>query len=310
MSSICVRQWLEADDILEGVPADATDQESRLGEALWQRIAANHPDLPEGEAFRGAGAVPAEPKSRKRVLLSMGIAASLMLCTTLLILTEWPGRLFRAAQKTVVVPNAAKGELTLADGTTVYLNAGSKLNYPEQFGRYERVVELQGEAFFDVARDTDRPFRIVTDRTVVEVLGTAFNLKAYPGEEQRLEVVRGAVSFQSSSRKKQLAVKAGQSASLDDKQAIQYGSPVETESPLWREDALVFKNNTLKEVANVVERLYDVKIQFQDEAMQNLRFTGKFTAAPLKTVLEDIGYVLKIKHSASEKQINFYQTNN
>ncbi|RZF62695.1 FecR family protein [Sphingobacterium corticibacterium] len=297
-----VRKWLDADDIFEDVLTEPTGQELRIGEELWQRLHANQLD-DSTETPHDLGVAPRKHKPVKWLVYSMGAAALLMLCGLLVIWNNWHGV---ANQKTVVIPYANKGELILPDGTVVYLNAGSKLDYPEQFSQKERMVKLSGEAFFEVARDTLRPFRIVTDGTVVEVLGTAFNLTAYPGEKQRLEVVRGAVRFKSASSEKQLVVKAGQSASRDEHREIRYGSPVETKSALWRDDALIFKNSTLKEVAHVLERLYDVKIIFNKQMFEELRFTGKFVAVPLKTVLEDISYVLKIKYSAEDKEIHFY----
>ena len=84
------------------------------------------------------------------------------------------------AYNTLNVPKGAEFNLVLADGTQVWLNAESKLKYPVVFGSEERVVELEGEGFFKVSKDASRPFRVKTKSQVVEVLGTEFNVDAYP----------------------------------------------------------------------------------------------------------------------------------
>lgn len=95
----------------------------------------------------------------------------------------------------IVVPNGQKTVVRLSDGTKITLNGGSTLEYPIAFQDSVRLVRLSGEAFFEVARDTTKPFVINADRTSIRVLGTSFNLKAYENEENRVSVLSGKVQF-------------------------------------------------------------------------------------------------------------------
>ena len=297
-----VQNWLEADDLWIDGELIPNDEELQIGDKIWERLRAeDSDDLME----RNQNSLSIRKRKNTWYLLPIGAVALLLLCGVWVMWSNWYQAQNVDQQRTVVVPYASKGEVTLSDGTTVYLNAGSKLVYPIQFNRLERIVHLSGEGFFEVSRDPSRPFQIVTDDAIVEVLGTAFNLTAYPGEEQQLQVVSGAVCYKSVQKKEQLIVKAGERVLRDEQQTIRYGDPVVTKSALWRDDTIVFDNKTLKEVAHVLERLYDVRIIFDNGLLEELRFSGTFVSAPLKSVLDDIVYVLKIEYNAKDQEIHF-----
>src|SRR5690606_13344215 len=107
-----------------------------------------------------------------------------------------------AEMLTLNTPRGGQYRVTLSDGTEVWLNAASTLKYPTKFDREERIVELEGEGYFEVARDTKRPFKVRSAAQEVEVLGTQFNVSAYPDDaDAQTTLVNGAVQIVNSQSK-------------------------------------------------------------------------------------------------------------
>jgi ferric-dicitrate binding protein FerR (iron transport regulator) len=161
----------------------------------------------------------------------------------------------------------AQKEMVLADGSKVWLNAGSELKYPPQFTGSERLVELSGEAFFDVAGSADRPFRVRVKDAEVEVLGTFFTVMAYEDEpENRTAVVNGAVKVTSDEGSKTL--KTGQEAEIvytkDGAGGIPVVSSIDPQLILARKNGIYrFKATELSVVMREVARAYNVKVEVQ-----------------------------------------------
>jgi len=110
-------------------------------------------------------------------------------------------------------------QFDLPDGSKIWLNKHSRFSYPEKFTAAERIVNLEGEAFFEVEKETDRPFIIYTPTSITKVTGTSFNLKAYPGKEVEVFVVSGSVEFSSLNKPEatKVALRKNEKASLDNK---------------------------------------------------------------------------------------------
>jgi hypothetical protein len=162
----------------------------------------------------------------------------------------------------------AQKEMELADGSKVWLDAGSELKYPPQFTGSERLVELSGEAFFDVAETAERPFRVRIKDAEVEVLGTFFTIMAYDDEpENRTAVVNGSVKV--TTDQKSVTVKAGQEAEvIYSSQAGEAGVPVVRSIDLkyvlaWKNGIYHFQAMELRTIMREVARAYDVTIQYQ-----------------------------------------------
>jgi len=190
---------------------------------------------------------------------------------------------------------AHNGNLTYArleDGTKVWLNAGSRLTYRPMSSSPTREVTLEGEAYFDVAKDQQRPFIIHTNLADVKVLGTAFNVRAYKRDSiTELLLVSGAVAVTVRKAGREILLREPrQKVTLRQAAAVTSGnetvqisqafpSPdadsVITET-LWRDNKLVFNHETFGEVASRIERCYNVKIHFKDEKVKQLRFTAVF----------------------------------
>ncbi len=186
---------------------------------------------------------------------------------------------------TLQIPRGGEFVLCLADGTVVTLNADSKIHYPDRFIGNERQVSLEGEAFFEVAKDSLRPFVVKTNGIDVRVLGTAFNLKAYPDEYQQTTLVRGAVEVVLD--KQQVLLHPGEQVTCIDKELRVEQVDVKPYIA-WKDDRFVFENEPLEDVLKKLERWYNITVFIQNHALTEKRFTGNLPK------YEDIGNVLKI----------------
>lgn len=166
--------------------------------------------------------------------------------------------------------------LFLFDGTEVWLNSGTKFKYPNKFNQNERNVFIEGEAFFKVSPNKNLPFKVKTDQLEVEVLGTSFNVSAYPGEEtQSVVLVEGEVQINNPEGKKigemcpgQIATQADGSATLQVKNTDPYFYTS------WKDGKVIFSAESLGEIAKKMERWYNVEIRFEKESLKNFKFTG------------------------------------
>lgn len=206
---------------------------------------------------------------------------------------------------TVAVPRGGQYQLILADGTQVWLNAASSLRFPVSFTGNERIVELEGEGYFEVAKDAARPFAVRTKRADVQVLGTHFNVCAYPEEDWKATLLEGKVqvvsrqsatgpkdSFRSNETVQQPAIlKPGEQAIIA-AQSAQSNQPssnlsrpgilVQTadidEAIAWKEGYFQFNNASVIAIMQQVSRWYDVDIVYKD-SVSRARFNGRVNRA-------------------------------
>ena len=187
-------------------------------------------------------------------------------------------------------------ELVLADGSKVWMNAGSSLKYPSSFSGKERLVQLSGEAFFEVAKNPGIPFRVLIREAEVDVLGTGFNVMAYDDEPvSRTTLVEGAIKIKSSSQ--DAILKPGEQAEIsylsggafDKSGRIRVTSGVNTDKILaWRKGLLEFENADLHSVMREIGRHYNVGIQYGPNIPDKL-ITGNFSLSDsLAKILEQL----------------------
>lgn len=198
----------------------------------------------------------------------------------------------------VIIPYGKRSEITLADGTHIWLNSGSQLSYPSQFKAGSREVYLSGEAFFEVKADLDRPFYVITRELRIKVLGTSFNVSSYL-EDKTVQTVllKGKVS---AGKNKIMAGtidllpgerltydKSKQQLSKDQVDVQLYAS--------WVNGYLIFKNKPLTEVFTQLKRFYNQDI-LVDESLEGITFSGKLDMkSQLKDVLENIAFASSVK---------------
>jgi transmembrane sensor len=175
----------------------------------------------------------------------------------------------------VKVPLGQMSEITLYDGTKVWLNSGTTLRYSNKFGNDERNVSLDGEAFFEVTKNKT-PFKVKLKNSEVEVLGTTFNAVSYTDENySQVTLVEGKVNLNNLNGSVIAELKPSEQINIDDISKKATIGKVETNFyTSWTEGKIVFDDEKLSDIARKLERWYNVDIQFKDESINNLRFSG------------------------------------
>jgi transmembrane sensor len=163
---------------------------------------------------------------------------------------------------TLVTPRGGQYELVLSDGTKVWMNADSRLKYPVSFIGKERVVELSGEAYFEVKKMSGMPFRVVSDKKTIEVLGTHFNVHAYPEDLYRTTLLEGSVRLKYGSGLPTLLT-PGEQATLNANQEFHVTRVSTKDAIAWKNGIFLFKNEPLRSVMRQISRWYDIEYVFQ-----------------------------------------------
>jgi transmembrane sensor len=177
-------------------------------------------------------------------------------------------------RKTVKVSKGQIKEIFLADGTHVWLNSDSQLSFPSEFSENNREVELSGEAYFEVTANEDSPFLVKTKNHTVKVTGTRFNVCEYP-ENKIIETTleEGKVKIITGNLTKDLF--PGQQSSYNTETArIRISEPDFEVYTAWREGRYDFKNQPVSKVFKIIERWWDVTIEYPEEAFKNERISG------------------------------------
>lgn len=215
----------------------------------------------------------------------------------------------RIAQMNVEIkaPLGTKSCITLPDGTLVTLNAGSKLVYPVSFAE-ERHVTLSGEGFFDVSKDSDHPFFVHSERLSVKVLGTRFNLKAYKEDKQTLLTLQsGSVAAYPNECRKDGCVflKPDEQLIVDNATAEFQCKSVSAEKYIsWVDNILVFQNQTIEEIAVILERHFGIKIDVITEKIGQEHYTAQFKhGESLEEILRMLSYNRQWKFEKCDDKI-------
>jgi transmembrane sensor len=196
--------------------------------------------------------------------------------------------LFPLVYEKSVTQSGENVTIRLSDGTLIHLNAESVLKYPNRFSGNTREVYLEGEAFFEVAKDKKHPFIIHSSKMDTKVVGTSFNILAYPNQKkQEVSVVTGKVSVSSTVTKQNVLVFPGQKATIEkETNNLKAHSQINISTiASWRKNILVFDDITVNEVVATLERHYGVKIKIQNESLQNLIINASFEEAEPEQVL-------------------------
>lgn len=183
-------------------------------------------------------------------------------------------------------PRGGQYRVKLADGTMVFLNAASRLTYPANFeGKSKREVSLEGEGYFDVHHDADKPFLIKSDQQTIEVKGTQFVVSTYNDEPiVRTTLISGSVDIKT--KKSNVLLKPNQQSILQAGNMVVKSVDV-TEALAWTKGEFVFNEEKLEEIMRKISRWYDVEVIFQNDEMKTEAYVG------IVSRFEDIDKVLK-----------------
>jgi transmembrane sensor len=195
---------------------------------------------------------------------------------------------------TIVTPRGGEYQVTLPDGTRVWLNAGSSVKFPTSFSGDRREVEMTGEAYFEVAHQEKLPFIVHAGERQIEDIGTHFNVNAYPDEpEMKTTLIEGAV------RIKNVVLRPGQQLGLDSSGRERMVSNADIEEAMaWKNGLFVFNGADIETVMRSIERWYDVSVVYE-AGKDSHRFTGQISrtskASEALDILATSGYHFKIR---------------
>lgn len=276
----------------------------------------------------------------KKILVSTGVAAILVTLFVFLFNIKNATSVLpveKIAQSEVSTKSGSRTKIQLPDGTAVWLNGGSKLVYDNHnFGNKIREVTLTGEGYFDVVKMKDIPFLIHANKIDIRVIGTAFNVKAYPGERNiETSLIRGSIEVTMKGRADKIMMKANDKLIVSNEfispvtnsvSAKKYGSIVVDSTfvlishltaradentiveTAWVDNKLVFDNETFEDVALKMERWYGVSIRFNDSRVKSIRLTGSFEKETIAEALTALQISTPFfKYKISNQQITIFK---
>lgn len=242
----------------------------------------------------------------------------------------------------ITAPNGSKTQVVLTDGTSIWLNSGSTLEYPQTFAKNSREVKLTGEGYFDVAKNQDKPFIVKTSDLSIKVLGTIFNVKSYP-EEGTIEttLLEGSVAIskrQDNQRTKNIVyLKPNEKATYIKKEGkivqaeLISRIPVDTNPDVssqprkeqmilskindseqytsWKDEKLVFRNENFEELCILLERWYNVKININSEELKTYHYTGTLENENIVDAIETFMLTVPFRYEINRDKIEIWQTN-
>lgn len=215
-------------------------------------------------------------------------AIFLLAFVSVYLLLEEKNELPDVAMQTVFVPAGQRAELTLTDGTQVWLNAKTTFTFPNHFTDKNRTVKLDGEGYFKVTRNTKKPFTVQTAQYDITVLGTEFNVMAYSGTPSfETALIKGAVEVSSAGDGQKISLKPHTRAYRENG-LLKKDSIENTDHFLWREGIISFDNEPVEKMIEKLQLYYDVTIQVKNKELFKNSYSGKFR------IKDGVEHVLKV----------------
>lgn len=297
-----VSGWLNGNN--GTLPDDAPDvftdiDKTELRQQIWQTVRPADIHKPEKQPYRSM--LPGLAASV--LLLIMAGSVFYILQKSASTVTQQQSRV---EYQTIKAGRGKKIMLTLADGTRVHLNSESELIVPRSFSDTARTIHLLGEAFLEVAKDASRPFTVITPGVTVRVLGTVFNVRAYPDEAlTRVTVQEGKVRMFNTAghstlltRNQTAAASAESTLNLQHIDADYYTA--------WHLHKLVFRDQPLSDIALTLQRWYNIRVLVNNSSLANHRFTGSFDNPGLDDLMKNMSAVAQFNYTLNEKQLIIY----
>jgi len=315
---------------------DAFDRHAQRMKSVGIDFAAdNHAEEDELPGITGDANA---PRRKRRLLAGAGILLVCIVAGTWFFRSvphpETPAPRQLAYRSEVSTKYGSKTKLVLPDGTQVWLNSGSKLTYDKTYGATVREVLLTGEAYFDVVKNAARPFVIHAPGFNIKVLGTAFNVRSFPGEKKsETSLIRGSIEVTFSDRPtEKIILKPNEklviaNENTPDKQPVAATiykkekdnipqEPIVAVSHLtyepsdstivetsWMVNKLIFRSEPFEDLAIRLERWYGVHIRFANEDLKKKKFTGAFENETIQQALKALQYSWPFRYSINKQEI-------
>jgi len=266
---------------------------------------------------------------KKRLIVYGSTIAACLIGLSLLI----PFRTESLEMVEIVAEKGIRKQFELPDGTGVWLNSDSRLWYDSKMKTNgKRVVELQGEAYFDVAKDSKRPFAISTDKISIRVLGTSFNVKAYPNDSTtETSLITGSIELSVNDRPDEKIVmkpnekvaitnylpsaeqeqgggtKKALTLTIGNLSKVQVADEEYIQETSWIDDKLVFRNETFEELIPKIERWYNVDIHVENSGVLGYRYTSTITEEDdIHQLLEALQFIHPFHYKIEHHDVTIY----
>lgn len=226
------------------------------------------------------------------VIFGLGLLAAIFLKTEPLSVAPNP-----VVFEEHTAPPGIKSFLTLSDGSQVTLNSGSTMRYIRGFDTDKREVFLEGEAYFDVFKDEQRPFVVKNADVSVTALGTSFNVKAYEEERLDISLVSGKVGVDfNGDEAEYIVLEKGEGLHIEPSSGTWDKAPFNEDEVLgWTKKMIIFNKTPVSEAIRILENWYGITIQFENEPPPSLLLSGRFENETLKNVLEGLSYTTQLE---------------
>lgn len=242
-----------------------------------------------------------------RTILKYAAICVVIIGTTLAVERYLSTRPTAIAMQTLSVPRGQNCQITLADGSKVWLNGGSTLRYPSHFEE-NRQIELTGEALFDVAKNGNMPFVVSAKGVCVKVIGTRFNVRGYAAEPLTVSLFRGAVSvYRENNEQQAVVLRPNEQLTVSDGHMDK--GRIDADAAAWKDGLLVFKSATMAQIITHLQACYGVKITVKHPSLLNIRYSGKFRQSDgVVNILDIISRVqyFKVVHKHQSNEIELY----
>ena len=253
-------------------------------------------DEKEGEKHLEAFNLKLKKRGQKRIfkqIIRYASIAAVLFASTFFIRLYLNDRPLDQSMNTLYVPAGQRAQITLQDGTEVWLNAQSTLRYPARFSGNKRKVEVEGEAYFIVVANKKKPFIVSAKQLHIEVIGTEFNVDSYPNTDYvRTALVKGSLSIHKTDDKaNSVILKPNEQLPLKDNR-MSMANISNPDHLLWKNGVYSFNNERLIDILKKLECYYDITINVEDQEMFASKYTGKFRQSDgvdeILTVLQKI----------------------
>lgn len=207
---------------------------------------------------------------------------------------------------TITAPKGEKANITLADGSLVWINSGSTLTYHNDFNRKKRELFLDGEAYFEVTKDPKRPFIVHTRDMDIEALGTAFNVRAYL-EEKHVSTILLKGKIKVDAQGQQRVLTENQRVVID-KSALTFSTDKVFAADFiqWKDGNLYFENSSFDEIALTLSRVFNVEIRFVSERLRSMRFSGTLGNSSIRNALDVLSLTSSMHYEMNGTVIELY----
>lgn len=211
----------------------------------------------------------------------------------------------------LVVPYGKRATLTLADGTKVWLNSGTELVFPGEFTGSTRDISVSGEIYLEVAKNTEKPFRVHTDKLDIRVLGTKFNVSAYADDPQcAVVLVAGKVAVETGGGES-VEMAPSQMTTYDARSGITRSEVDVEEYISWKDNVLLFQRATIAEILQKIGRYYNVSFNINDKTLSEQTCTGKlYLASNIDDIMLALTVISNTSYKREDNTVYITQKNN